>query len=553
MTISKFLFSATLAWAVVGCTPQKASQTCEEAPAAPRIVNYVNFLRQNDYRMEDDINLLYHAASEEARLAREYKIPATFLLQYDALIDPAYQKLMKDSLPEGSEIGGWWEITKPHYDAIGEKWPFEQVWYPYDVKDFAIGHTPEVRERLVDEYMAKFKEIFGDYPKSVGSWYIDSYTLNYMYEKYGIEASCVCKEQIGTDGYTLWGGYWSQAFYPSKYDAHMPAQTEEGQIPVPVFRMLGSDPIYQYDYSLGHNGQGVITMEPVYSCAGSDPNWVHYFMESFMNEPCLQFGYVQIGQENSFGWPMIGKGLTMQVALIDSLRQEGKLVYQTLGETARWFRENNKVTPSTAVTCMEDFRNEGNQTVWYNTRFYRTNLLWNPSGFRFRDIYKFDEKFHSRYHSEPASGTKLIYYTLPVADGSRWSESDDRAGFFIELANGERVVLKDPQVEEDRENGTLTITSQDAEGKPCIVFLTETSISVQYDAKDWTLTLSAPRRNMEDMPSLSIADDHTHLNLVSQDFPYSISLSEGTFQEGEGAVLYRILPKDQKITIQMGQ
>lgn len=26
----------------------------------------------------------------------------------------------------------------------------------------------------------------------------------------------------------------------------MPAQTREGQIPVPVFRMLGSDPIYQY-------------------------------------------------------------------------------------------------------------------------------------------------------------------------------------------------------------------------------------------------------------------------------------------------------------------
>ena len=509
--------------------------------------------RQNDYRMEDDINLLYHAASEEARLAREYKIPATFLLQYDALIDPAYQKLMKDSLPEGSEIGGWWEITKPHYDAIGEKWPFEQVWYPYDVKDFAIGHTPEVRERLVDEYMAKFKEIFGDYPKSVGSWYIDSYTLNYMYEKYGIEASCVCKEQIGTDGYTLWGGYWSQAFYPSKYDAHMPAQTEEGQIPVPVFRMLGSDPIYQYDYSLGHNGQGVITMEPVYSCAGSDPNWVHYFMESFMNEPCLQFSYVQIGQENSFGWPMIGKGLTMQVALTDSLRREGKLVVQTLGETARWFRGKNSVTPPTAVTCMEDFRNEGNQTVWYNTRFYRTNLLWNPSGFRIRDIYKFDEKFHSRYHSNPATGTQLIYYTLPVADGFRWSTADDRAGFFIELANGTRVALKDPKVEEDKEDGTLTITSQDAGGKRCIIHLTETSISLQYDATDWTLAFSAPRWNKDDVTSLSIEDHNTRLNLVSQEFPYSISLDKGTFEWGNGTTPYHIRPKGSRISIRMNR
>ena len=44
----------------------------------------------------------------------------------------------------------------------------------------------------------------------------------------------------------------------------MPAQTKEGQIPVPVFRMLGSDPIYQYDTSLGESAQGVITLEPVW-------------------------------------------------------------------------------------------------------------------------------------------------------------------------------------------------------------------------------------------------------------------------------------------------
>lgn len=33
---------------------------------------------------------------------------------------------------------------------------------------------------------------------------------------------------------------------PAKSCLYMPAQTKEGQIDVPVFRMLGSDPIYQY-------------------------------------------------------------------------------------------------------------------------------------------------------------------------------------------------------------------------------------------------------------------------------------------------------------------
>ena len=43
---------------------------------------------------------------------------------------------------------------------------------------------------------------------------------------------------------------------PEPGNAYMPAQTEEGQIPVPIFRMLGSDPIYQYDDGLGQERQG---------------------------------------------------------------------------------------------------------------------------------------------------------------------------------------------------------------------------------------------------------------------------------------------------------
>lgn len=98
---------------------------------------------------------------------------------------------------------------------------------------FATGYTPEERRKLVDVYMEKFKEVFGKYPTAIGSWFIDAYTLGYMYDKYGIVASCNCKDQIGTDGYTLWGGYWNQAYYPSRVNAYMPAQTREDRSPSP--------------------------------------------------------------------------------------------------------------------------------------------------------------------------------------------------------------------------------------------------------------------------------------------------------------------------------
>ena len=323
------------------CTTKPTSSQVQEVVSdAPRIVNIVNFIRQTDYRVENSDSLLYQTVEEQVKLVNKYDLPATFLLQYDALIKPEYQHLLKSWLNKESEIGGWFEITQPQVEDAGLKWRGEHSWVSHANIAFSTGYTPEEREKLVDVYMEKFKEIFGNYPKSVGSWYIDAHTLNYMYEKYGIIASCNCKDQIGTDGYTLWGGYWNQAYYPSKWNGYMPAQTQEGQIPVPVFRMLGSDPIYQYDTGLGNERQGVISLEPVYGNAGMNRQWVDYFFHSIVDEPCLAFNYAQAGQENSFTWKAMQKGLEMQMPIIDSLHHIGKVRVETLGESGAWFKQN---------------------------------------------------------------------------------------------------------------------------------------------------------------------------------------------------------------------
>lgn len=176
--------------------------------------------------MENADSLLYETVCEQVKLVNKYDLPATFLLQYDALINPLYQDLLKSKLNDHSEIGAWWELTQPQIEAVGIKWRGEHSVSHANIA-FSTGYTKEERERLVDVYMAKFKEIFGTYPKSVGSWFISAHTLGYMYDKYKIVASCNCKDQVGTDGYTLWGGYWNQAYYPSRVNAYMPAQTEE--------------------------------------------------------------------------------------------------------------------------------------------------------------------------------------------------------------------------------------------------------------------------------------------------------------------------------------
>lgn len=520
----------------------------------PRIINIVNFIRQTDYRVEDSDRKLYETVCRQVELVNRYDLPATFLLEYDALINPLYQKLLKTKLRNGAEIGAWWELTQPHIEAAGLKWRGEHPWVSHANIAFSTGYTKEERERLVDVYMRKFKDVFGTYPKSVGSWYIDAHTLAYMHDRYGIEASCNCKDQIGTDGYTLWGGYWNQAYYPSRLNAYMPAQTGAGQIPVPVFRMLGSDPIYQYDDGLGNERQGVISLEPVYKHAGMNRKWVDYFFDALTDGPCLAFGYAQAGQENSFTWDNMREGLEMQMPLIDSLQRAGKVRVETLGESGRWFRKRFPLTPATAVTTVSDVRGEGNKTVWYDSRYYRANLLWEKGRFRFRDIHLFDERFKSEYLDTPGTGDRFLFYTLPFVDGFMWSKGEDRAGLSLvrtgSEGHAEELRLDSPEVKE-RGRSVLEVRGNDQYGDTFRITLHDDRIEVSSpDAgKDvaWALQLHAAPGT--ELPFTDVGGKSA--NAVFRGHSYSVTCSEGRFEkaaEGDSHVL-RIIPDNGKITI----
>jgi len=389
----------------------------------PRIVNIYNFVRNSDYRLAHSEDVLFEATRQEIQLVKQASLPATWALQYDALINPRYQKLFKEQLGNKDEIAAWWEIPQPLAEKAGLKWRGRHEWDSQANVGFSPGYTPEERRKLVDVYMADFKKIFGRYPRTVGSWFIDEVTLAYMAKKYGIVASCNCKDQVGTDGYTLWGGYWNQAYYPSRLDAYMPAQTQAGQINVPIFRMLGSDPIYQ-GYS-----PGMWTLEPVYPQAGGSADWVAWFMNNLIHQPSLAFAYTQAGQENSFGWSAMKTGLTLQIALLAKQAKAGEIQVETLEQAGKWFRRHYDVTPPTSVVCLSDWKHENRKTVWYDSRFYRLNILWENGGFYIRDLHCFDENVVSPTHDKVLATTSLAYETLPVMDAALWSGAE-KAGIW---------------------------------------------------------------------------------------------------------------------------
>ena len=519
----------------------------------PRIVNIVNFIRllePRDPKITEDV--LYQTVVRQVEMMRRYHLKGTFLLQYDALMDIRYQSLLK-SLPRDSfEVGAWWEIPQPMVEKAGLPWRGR---YPWDWRaniGFSTGYSPKDREKLADVYMKDFRKIFGYYPASVGSWFIDAHTLSYLYEKYNIVASCNCKDQYGTDGYTLWGGYWNQAYYPSKINSYMPAQNEKNQIPVPIFRMLGSDPIRQYDKGLGGSRQGVITLEPVYRDGGGDSAWVNWYFKQLVDGACMGYGYTQAGQENSFTWDALAKGFEIQMPLIAQLRDEKRLNVETLATSGTWFATHFKQTPPTAVTVTEDIKGSDRKTVWFNSRFYRINLIWENGSLRIRDIHLFDEEVPSIYESQAATSNECSFFTLPFVDGYVWSKPSLIAGMRLKaLVNGSETLVK----------GEDPIISDDTPGHLKILWPLKTplgaTLSIDLDERqaafhlestrpiDWYFDLTTS--DTAHLPFQKILPDRVLCRFEGTN--YSVSTTNGSFSARGNLAVFRLKPKSNSLTL----
>lgn len=519
------------------------------------IINIINFIRAVEPR-DPELDLVEPIVNQ-IELVRRHGLAATWLLQYDALIEERFVAPLKE-LDDFQEIGAWFEVVQPLVEKVGLKWRGRPgyAWDWHSDVGFSVGYTPKEREMLADEFMAEFKRVFGQYPASVGSWFMDAHLLGYLADKYGVRASCNCRDQWGTDGYTLWGGYWNQAYYPSRINAYIPAQNESNQIPIPVFRMLGSDPIYQYDVGVGPNGQGVVTLEPSYSetaeGGGGVPAWVDWFFGANFGTPCLTFNYAQVGQENSFGWAHMRDGLTYQINLIAGKVARGEVQVETLCTSAEWFRANYPVTPASAVTALTDWKNQGRKSIWYNSRYYRANLFWEDNEFRIRDIHLFDESYQERYLTKVCTTHNAIYDTPPVFDGFRWSDAQELAKFRMVqiLPDDFRCTLHsgEPEVEEHGE--ALLVKWRTRRGTKVKVSCKPSSLRITLPKSTkvkWAIELSWPESIQP--PIVSVERDRMRYSYNNH--AYEVRSLAGVFDYNKDKRTILVTPTDEAIELEL--
>ncbi|MBQ7343523.1 MAG: hypothetical protein IJW53_02020 [Clostridia bacterium] len=399
-----------------------------------KVVNIMNFARSYEPRDLETERMLADTTRKQLDLVNEMGVPATFLLQYDVICNDEFVKMIKERAGENIELGFWYEVVEPLTTACGMPYNSKRGWKWdwYINPGFSVAYPLREREVLINEAMRKFREVFGYYPRTVGSWLLDTHTVNYLCDNYEIDAICYCRDQVNTDAYTFVGGYFNQGYYPSRNNYFTPAASEETQINVPVFRLLGPDPIYNYDngkYKSDEIDRGPYTMEVVYNTGGRNPKIVDWYFDSYYNNESLGFAYMQIGQENSFAAYDIIEPIAMQ---IEKAKKLDDVIFEKMGDTGLNFKKKYSSTPATAVCALTNWDYSDCQSVIYDSKHYTANIMRVDNKVFIRGLYLFDDRIADVYNTSPCTTFDAVYENMPIVD-TYYQRGDTDGGYGIIL------------------------------------------------------------------------------------------------------------------------
>ncbi|TSC88573.1 MAG: Uncharacterized protein G01um10147_69 [Microgenomates group bacterium Gr01-1014_7] len=380
-------------------------------------------------------------------ILKRFNASATWLIRFDALSNKTITSALKGSQ---SEKGLFLEITPTWAKAAGVKYHSGENWHAAG-SAFLTGYEREEREKLIDSVFSRFKEVFGFYPTSVGAWWIDSYSLDYMQKKYAVSAALIVADQYSTDNYQIWGQYFSTPYYPSKKNALHPAQTLENKLPMVITQWATRDPVNGY-------GNGVI--ESTYSLQANDYIDYHnldikYFsklIDIYTKQPLNQLSQLVVGLENSYSWQKYSKEYENQVETLVSKRKSSQISLATMRDFASWYKSKfpdlspqHLIVADDPLGTYEQSSSTNKKVVWFMNPYYRAGWFLNQDGSVFRDIRQYIDGseelcFKARCDSVnfATSATRVLD---EVSFGHKWVIDDGRITDFNVVKQGENYEI----------------------------------------------------------------------------------------------------------------
>jgi hypothetical protein len=258
----------------------------------------------------------------------------------------------------------------------------------------------EDKRKIVDEVFGKFHEIFGFYPSSTGSYYMDAELVNYIKEKYPMVKAAVatCWEEgpkafwnANNSWYTLMdGGPWNP-WIPSKRNIHCIASDEADDIGIVAIPHISRDLMAVFDGPgsyFGTHPQNILR-GMVYE--GSELPYFKNIVDQYRSMVKYNRGYSYNMMFVGPGWmsksgrweadyALLLKSYSDGMAYYGELKRQGQLQDLTMTEFAEVFRQDRPYTRPECTLWKDILYGSKRQMFWYADPSMRFCLDMNQGG-----------------------------------------------------------------------------------------------------------------------------------------------------------------------------
>ena len=300
------------------------------------------------------------------------------------------------------------ELAKEHHEVYGDEIALTLLGLPckefrdkYKTKDFCIWmFSMEDKKSIVNDVFEKFYSIFGFYPVSTGSYFLDADLISYIKETYpSVEcAVATCWEEgpkayhtCNNSWYTLFdGGPWNP-WIPSKQNSHAPAANEQEDSGIVAIPHLSRDLIACYDgngSNFGTHPQNVLR-----GMIYKDEQYPYFYnlVDQYRSLKKYNHGYaynmmfVGPGWMNKMGrweapYELLVKSYEDGMAYYAELKKKGELEDMTMSEFAKFYRENKTYTEPECALWKDILYGSEKQLFWYVDPYMRACVNMDQGG-----------------------------------------------------------------------------------------------------------------------------------------------------------------------------
>lgn len=363
-------------------------------------------------------------------------LPATWLLSYDVLNNKTSIEEIK-KFDDKQELGLLFEINSNFANSSGVIYNQSDSWHRSN-SIFLNGYSQEDRKKLIDTLFENFNNKFGYYPKSVGGWWIDAYSLNYMSNKYGVIANLNVADQAGTDGYHVWGTYWSTPYYPNKINALYPAKNTANKLDVVTLRWASRDPLNGYISPDDRETTRFSTQDYLTINLGHD-----YFENLLRLYVKQDFGQITIGLEGDFNPEVYQENYSTHLSIAQKLSQTEGVRFTTMKEFADEYRKKYPDISPNVLIEGNDILGSSKRIYWFQNANYRVGIIhdFSNNSTEIVDLRSYYKDFPEPFYVGPNKQPDLFSVAPAIVDSKTKTNKTIKLSTGLLVRSEENAIL----------------------------------------------------------------------------------------------------------------